>query len=142
MIGEVIVMRVIAYIGLLYKDTHKNSSVCIFLIVYSNRRSGRVLCTDNCLRSDSMSFLVLHLYCLFLLVHFQPALYRLQIEGLPPDATSTENACLITYDHSQSWPLIVDRSGMVEAWLNCRLSNPITLKYKASLEIGRVLDFT
>lgn len=61
---------------------------------------------------------------------FQPALYQLLIEGLPPDATSTENACLITHDHSQSWPLIVDRSGLVEAWLKCRLTNPVILKYK------------
>ena len=77
-------------------------------------------------------------FFLFLLVHFQPALYQLLIEGLPPDATSTENACLITYDYSQSWPLIVDRSGMVETWLKCRLSNPLTLKYKVCLEIGLV----
>ena len=62
--------------------------------------------------------------------YFQPALYQLLIEGLPPDATSTENACLITYEHTQSWPLIVDRSGTVLAWLKCRLNNPVILNYK------------
>ena len=51
------------------------------------------------------------------------------MEGLPPDATSMENACLITYNHSQSWPLILDRSGMVEAWLTNRLKDPVIFKY-------------
>lgn len=51
------------------------------------------------------------------------------MEGLPPDATSMENACLITYNHSQSWPLILDRSGMVEAWLTTRLKDPVIFKY-------------
>ena len=52
------------------------------------------------------------------------------MEGLSPDLTTQQNACIITHSHTRVWPLILDSLGMVEEWLKSSETNPLLIKYK------------
>ncbi len=50
----------------------------------------------------------------------QAALYHFMLEELPPDLTSQQNGCFISYPRKGVWPLVLDPLNMVGAWLTKR----------------------
>ena len=60
------------------------------------------------------------------------------IEGLPPDPTSQQNASIITYPHSRTWPLILDPLGIAEQWLIKQENQAMIVQYQVTT--GLVLD--
>lgn len=48
----------------------------------------------------------------------QPALYQLELEGLPPDPSSMVSACVISQSHAHSWPLVCDPFSMAGPWIS------------------------
>lgn len=60
----------------------------------------------------------------------QPKLHKLVIENLPPDSTSQQNAAIIAYPHSRTWPLVLDSLGIAEQWLRGREKEAKTIQYQ------------
>lgn len=66
-------------------------------------------------------------------------LHKLVIEDLPPDCTSQQNAAIITYPHSRTWPLVLDSLGIAEQWLRGREKEAATIDYQVLTSIKRML---
>jgi len=70
-----------------------------------------------------------NIFNIFLLL--QASIIHLMMEGLPQDSTSLQNAAILDYSHSKTWPLILDSLGMAEEWLKNRKEGEIlTVKYQ------------
>lgn len=68
-------------------------------------------------------------------------LHKLVIENLPPDSTSKQNAAIVTYPHSRTWPLILDSLGIAEKWLKGREKEARTIDYQV-LHTGTASNVT
>ena len=60
-------------------------------------------------------------------------LHKLVIEDLPPDSTSQQDAAIITYPHSRTWPLILDSLGIAKQWLEKREQHATIVQYQVKM---------
>ena len=56
-------------------------------------------------------------------------LYHFLLESLPPDLTSQQNGCFITYP-LKVWPLILDPLDMAVTWLTTRNPSAVIVKHQ------------
>ena len=62
------------------------------------------------------------------------ALYHFLLESLPPDLTSQQNGCFITYPCLRVWPLILDPLDMAGTWLSTRDPSATILEYQVNAD--------